>query len=183
MKFSFLTLIITVAFLRTNAQTTTDTSFGGASIIINDARVEILEKKVYDNNVANAAAKAEAAGKPTITETSSSGIVLTPGYRLMVISTNDRDLAMRVRAKLYQIFPDQKQYMSFQMPNTKIKFGNFLDRGQADRVRKQIIGMKLVNNNIYVVPETVEMKVEKKVAKDDTNDNEKDNKKVKGKTK
>jgi hypothetical protein len=86
---------------------------------------------------------------------------------LMVISSNDRDLVMKVRAQLYQYFPDQKQYMSFQMPNTKIKFGNFLSRPQAEQARKRIMGMKLVSNNIYILPDTVEMKVEKSDGDDD----------------
>ena len=48
------------------------------------------------------------------------------GYRLMVISTGDRALAMKIRSQLYQYFPDQKQYMSYQMPNIKIKFGGHI---------------------------------------------------------
>jgi hypothetical protein len=95
----------------------------------------------------------------------------------MVISTSDRELAMKVRAQLYQYFPDQKQYMSFQMPNTKIKFGNFLDRSQADQARKKIMAMKLVTNNIYVLPDTVEMKVEKKDPNDKSDDKDNDKKK------
>ncbi len=53
------------------------------------------------------------------------------GYRLMVLSTNDRDFAMKVRAQLLQRFPDQKVYMTFQVPNIKIKFGNFTDKDDA----------------------------------------------------
>ena len=45
------------------------------------------------------------------------------------------------------------------MPNTKIKFGNFLNRPQAEQARKRIMAMKIVANNIYIVSETVEMKV------------------------
>lgn len=186
MKIVFLSIIISACFYTANAQTALDTSAAGSSVIIQDARIEILGEKLQEHNAALAASNAAAAtstAKATIT-TTSTGIVLTQGYRLMVISTSDRDMAMKVRARLLQTFPDQKLYMEFQMPNTKIRFGNFLDRGQADRVRKQIMGMKIVTNNIYVVPCTVEMKVEKKITKEiDATESDKDKKKEKGKGK
>ncbi len=186
MKIVFLSIIISAFFCTANAQTAFDTSAAGSSVIIQDARIEILGEKLQDHNAAIAASNAASAtptAKATIT-TTSTGIVLTQGYRLMVISTSDRDMAMKVRARLLQTFPDQKLYMEFQMPNTKIRFGNFLDRGQADRVRKQIMGMKIVTNNIYVVPCTVEMKVEKKITKEvDADEADKDKKKEKGKSK
>ncbi len=172
MKKIFLMLIMLVSFFLVEAQVVTDTTAGGSSITIKDARIEILGKKLAERNVAIAAA-----ANPDIIATSSTGIVLTKGFRLMVISTTDRDLAMKVRAQLYQYFPDQKQYMTFQMPNTKIKFGNFLDRAQAELARKKIIAMKLVNNNIYILPDTVEMKVEKKSPNDKDDDEETDKKK------
>jgi hypothetical protein len=186
MKIVFLLIITSACFCTTNAQTVLDTSAAGSSVIIQDARIEILGEKLQQHNAeiaANNAAAANPTAKATIT-TTSTGIVLTQGYRLMVISTSDRDMAMKVRARLLQTFPDQKLYMEFQMPNTKIRFGNFLDRGQADRVRKQIMGMKIVTNNIYVVPCTVEMKVEKKITKEvDANEADKEKKKEKGKGK
>ena len=146
MKIVFLSIIISAFFCNANAQTALDTSAAGSSVIIQDSRIEILGEKLQDHNAAIAASNAASAtpiAKATIT-TTSTGIVLTQGYRLMIISTNDRDLAMKVRAKLYQSFPDQKQYMEFQMPNTKIKLGNFIDRGQAEKVRKQIILLHIV---------------------------------------
>ena len=47
------------------------------------------------------------------------------GYRLQVLSTNDRDLAMRTKTQLLQMFPEQKSYMLFQLPYVKLRFGNF----------------------------------------------------------
>jgi hypothetical protein len=169
MKKYVLSLFAISCFFGSYAQANLDTSNAGNSTIISDARLETLEDKMTDYNKSIAAANNNTmtintkSGEKEVTKTSVSGIVLTNGYRLMVISTPDRDLAMRVRARLFQTFPDQKPYMEFQMPNTKIKFGNFLDRGQADRVRKQIMAMKLVPNNIYVVPCLVEMKVQKTI--------------------
>lgn len=83
------------------------------------------------------------------------------GYRLMVLNTNDRNLALQVRSKLLQAFPDQKVYMSFQPPYIKLKFGNFLEKPEADKMRKEISARQIVTGNIYLVPETIEVKPEK----------------------
>ena len=127
------------------AQKPADSTAAGTVTVIKDPRVDLLGKKMADFN-------------DDISMRPHSG----KGYRLMVISTQDRDLAMKIRSALYQNFPDQKQYMSYQLPNIKIKFGNFVDRDDAENARKQLMAMKLVTNNIYIVPETIEIKPEKK---------------------
>ncbi len=175
MKKVFVGIVCFFAITNLYAQATLDTTKVGDNIIIKDSRITVLEDKLLELNTA--AAKAV---KSNTVATSSSGIVLGKGYRLMVISTTDRELAMKVRAQLYQIFPDQKQYMSFQMPNTKIRMGNYVDRGEADRVKKKIMQMKLVSNNVYIMPETIEIKVEKKDPNAEDGDDKaaKDGKKV-----
>ena len=85
----------------------------------------------------------------------------TKGYRLMLLTTNDRAQAIQVRTRLLQVFPNQSIYMVFQSPFIKLKFGNFLDRNEANDYRKQIMDLKIVPGNIYVVPEMVEAKAEK----------------------
>lgn len=153
----FFLMIVGVA---ATAQFSNDTNYSGSTTIIKDARIARLEEKFAEHNV-NVAKTAMVKSKEPIA-TSVSGIVLGPGFRLMVMSTNDRDMAMKVRSRLLQTFPEQKQYMSFQMPNTKIQMGNYVSRADADRDRKRIMAMKIVANNIYVMPATVEIKVEKK---------------------
>lgn len=128
------------------AQKINDTIISGTAVVIKDARIDILGKKMAEYNSSLGTVKY------------ANGLTSAKGYRLMVVSTNDRPYAMKIRAQLYQMFPDQKQYMSFQMPNIKIKFGNFLDKAEAERARKQILGTKLVTTNIYVLPETIEIK-------------------------
>ena len=133
-------------FTSLQAQKVNDSTVSGTAIVIKDPRIDILGKKMAEYN----------SSLGTVTYTN--GLTSARGYRLMVVSTNDRPYAMKIRAQLYQMFPDQKQYMSFQMPNIKIKFGNFLDKADAERVRKQILGTKLVTTNIYILPETIEVK-------------------------
>ena len=137
------------------AQTMSDSTISGTAVVIKDPRIDILGKKMAEYN------------KSLATVTYTNGMTSAKGYRLMVISTNDRPLAMKIRAQLYQMFPDQKQYMSFQMPNIKIKFGNFLERADAEKVRKQILATKLVTTNIYLLPETIEVKPSKEEKEQD----------------
>jgi hypothetical protein len=145
MRKFFLLIIVNLIVAVSFAQTVTDSTFHGTAVVVKDSRIDILGEKMAAYNTGLIAPKRSASG-----------------YRLMVISTNDRDLAMKVRTQLYQLFPDQKQYMSYQIPNIKIKFGNFIDRADAERARKIITGQRMVPNNIYILPETIEIKPEKK---------------------
>ena len=142
----FLVIIAAFFSIEMNAQKITDSIITGTAVVIKDPRIDILGKKMAEYN----------AGLGTVTY--KNGLTSAKGYRLMVLSTNDREFAMKIRAQLYQMFPDQKQYMSYQMPNIKIKFGNFLERTDADKARKLILSTKLVTGNIYVLPETIEVK-------------------------
>ncbi len=143
-------LIITITALLVcqfvSAQTVADSVFVGTATVIKDSRLDVLAEKYL---IAQTAVKVVKYGN---------GLTAAKGYRLMVINTADRNLAMNIRSKLYQLFPDQKQYMSFQMPNNKIKMGNYLDKSDAERAKKQIMAMKLVPNNVYVVQEMIEVK-------------------------
>lgn len=121
-----------------------DTATEGKITVYKDSRMDVLAKK-------------EAA----INETYLLGPKSAKGYRLMLLSTNDRPAAMNLRRQLLQRFPEQKVYMSFQPPYIKIRFGNFLEKEDADKYKKEIIRTKLVTNNIYVLPEIIEIKPEK----------------------
>jgi hypothetical protein len=59
---------------------------------------------------------------------------------------------------LLQRFPEQKIYMSFKPPYIQLKFGNFVEKGEAERYKTQIKKSGLVTTNIYAVPEIVEVK-------------------------
>jgi hypothetical protein len=116
----------------------------GVVTVNKDPRIDILGKKMAEYN-----------------ESLASKLHSTKGYRLMLLSTDDRAKALQVRTQLLQYFPEQEVYMVFQSPFIKIKFGNFLDKNEAEDYRKQIISTQIVTGNIYVVPEMVEVKAEK----------------------
>ena len=112
----------------------------GVVTIKQDNRIEILGQKMAEYNL-------NLATKPRMSK----------GFRLMLLSTSNRDLAMSVRTKLLQQFPNESIYMSLQSPYIKIKFGNFEERGDADRMRKLLLAQKLVPGNIYIVSENIEV--------------------------
>lgn len=120
-------------------------ALGTVTVVKKDNRITILEKKLAKHN-------ATVIYKNTRT---------AKGFRLMLLNTNDRNLALSIRAKLLQNFPEQNVYMIFQSPYIKLKFGNFLDKAEAQRYRKQITSLNLVTGNIYILPEMIEVRTEK----------------------
>ena len=137
---------------RTNTTlNTTDTLLiPGTVTVTADPRLAMMQEKI------KAFASSALAGK----KVSNTGFVQVQGYRLMVLNTTDRDMISRVRTSLLQAFPNQQPYLVFQAPFTKLKFGDFTTRPEAERYRKQIVSMKLVPNNIYIVSEKVIVKAE-----------------------
>lgn len=85
-------------------------------------------------------------------------ILSARGYRLMVLSSNDRTLAMKLRSSLLQQYPEHKVYMVYQNPFIKLKMGNFVEKGEAENFKKQLIRQGLVPGNIYLLSEMVEIK-------------------------
>ncbi len=88
------------------------------------------------------------------------------GYRLFVLKSDNREYAMKVRAYLLQNFPEEKVIMTYQSPFIKMKFGDFVEKKEAERVRDLILRAGVVTGNIYLVPETVELKPEKNEQED-----------------
>lgn len=145
MKKFLLILFINLLVNPSWAQNTiTDSLVAGKVTVNKDPRIEILGKKMAEYN-----------------ESLAYKLHSTRGFRLMILSTNDRAKAIQVRAQLLQLFPDQSIYMVFQSPFIKLKFGNFLERAEAEDYRKQIIASKIISGNIYIVSEMVDVKAEK----------------------
>ena len=124
-------------------ETTADTVRYANVVIKKDARVDVLGKKMLAYNIG--LSKNIRSGK---------------GYRLMVLSTNDRNLAMQLRSKLLQQYPEHKVYMIYQNPFIKLKMGNFVEKEEAENFKKQLLKQKIMPGNIYVLPENIELKPE-----------------------
>ena len=141
--------IVCFTGLQTLAQT--DSVMPIAVIVHKDFRLDILARKEAELNAAATKASAR------------TGM----GYRLQVLSTNDRELAMKVRTQLLQKYPDQKVYMFYQAPYVKLTFGNFITKQEADQYKKQISQM-LGGASVYTLSQRIEVKPDKET-KDDIN--------------
>ena len=60
------------------------------------------------------------------------------GYRLMIISTNNREEAIAAKTTIYTYFPELKAYLWHQSPYYKVKAGNFKDRKDAEAYQKRM---------------------------------------------
>jgi hypothetical protein len=154
-KMFFVLLPVFVAFQGTGQITVPkDTANLGKITVYKDSRMDALVKKEAESN-----------------EIYALGPRSAKGYRLMLINTSDRPAAMKLRSQLLERYPEQKLYMSFQPPYIKIKFGNFLEQDEANKYKKEIIKNKLVTNNIYLLPEIIEIKPDKDKEKEKESNN------------
>ena len=143
----FLFSILCLTALQTFAQSDSINPY--AVVVHKDFRLDILARKEAELN----AAAAKAASRTGM------------GYRLQILSTNDRDYAMKIRTQLLQRYPDQKVYMLYQMPYVKLRFGNFTSKDEAELYKKQISRM-LGGASVYTISERIEVKPEKETRED-----------------
>lgn len=136
--------ILCLTGLQTFAQN--DSTSPVAVVVHKDFRLDILARKEAELN----AAAIKAASRTAM------------GYRLQVLSTNDREYAMKIRTQLLQRYPDQKVYMHYQMPYVKLRFGNFVTKQEAELYKKQISRM-LNGASVYTIAERIEVKPEKEI--------------------
>ena len=81
-----------------------------------------------------------------------------PGYRILVINTNDRSKASEAKARIYQQFQQLPAYLMYQSPFYKLKVGNFREREEAEEYLDDI--KRLFPTGVYIVRDTIEVKPE-----------------------
>ncbi|MEO8413659.1 MAG: hypothetical protein ABI472_08365 [Ginsengibacter sp.] len=150
MKYLFILLFVSISS-RGKAQLR-DSLDENKVVVHQDYRLGILAKREADINTAILKEEAK----------------IGKGFRLMILNTNDRGYAMRVRGDLLQKYPDQKTYMWFANPYIKIKFGNFKTKEEAEPYKREITKM-LDGATIYYLPENIEVKPDKDFNPDDMN--------------
>lgn len=84
-----------------------------------------------------------------------------PGFRVMVINTNDRTKASDVKTTLLRNFPEHKTYLIYQSPNFKVQIGNFKTQVEAEKLKKIIV--RLYPDGVIIVPTTIEIKTEEEI--------------------
>jgi len=138
MKYLFILFFIN--FSNCSFAQATDSLPGNKVVVFKDYRLNILARKEAELNAINYKRQPHT----------------VMGYRLMVLNTNDKDYAFKIRAELLKKFPEQKPYMWYSSPYIRIKFGDLKTKEEADIYKKQISDM-LGGATIYYIEEPVEV--------------------------
>ena len=80
------------------------------------------------------------------------------GYRVMVLNTNNRDLANKTKADLLKYFPEKAVYMAYQAPYFKLKAGDFVKREDAEKFRKEL--SKYFTGSLFVMNDIIKVTAE-----------------------
>lgn len=131
---------ILILFISFNATAQTDT---GTVIVHKDPRIELLVKKQIEINEFTTRNARRSA----------------PGFRIQVVSTNDRNKAFTAKSTIYQQFPELKAYLLYQSPFYKLKVGNFLKREDAEEYLTAI--KQYFPAGVYIVRDVIEVNPEK----------------------
>jgi hypothetical protein len=79
------------------------------------------------------------------------------GWRIQVLSTNNRELANKTMTDLLMKFPMHKAYLIYQVPFFKVRVGNFKDRADGEVLKKQL--RKMFPSGVYIIPDIIEYKI------------------------
>lgn len=139
-KIGLFCLLISLAAFA-HAQMMTDT-ISNSVYVIKDSRLDLLTKKKAEIN------KKAADSKRT-----------SKGYRIQVLNTTDRNQALAAKSKLLSAYPEHKTYLMYQAPYFKIRIGNFVERSDADGLKKQLT--RMFPAGVFVIPSDIETKPEK----------------------
>lgn len=135
-------LLVFVVFFSLAAGAQDNTVDGPSVIVHKDPRMDELVKK---QSAINITAK-KAAGRTM------------RGYRLMIVNTNSRDEAIAAKTKIYNHFPDQKAYLTYQSPFFKLKAGNYQTRDDAKRY--QSLMNTIFPKGVFIISDIIEVKPE-----------------------
>ena len=91
--------------------------------------------------------------------TSRDGRRTDKGFRLMIISTSNRDEALAAKTKVYTYFPELKAYLWHQSPYYKVKAGNFKDRKDAEAFQKRL--NTYFPKGVFIMKDIIELKPSK----------------------
>ena len=81
---------------------------------------------------------------------------LYKGYRLQLLSSNNRNQAFKLKYDLLSNYPDYKSYVIYQAPYFKVRMGNFIKREEAEKLRGLL--NKSYKSGVYIVEDAIEYK-------------------------
>ena len=144
MKSLFAIFLIAVSVTAYSQDSTWKKNSDSGSIVVHkDPRLDLLVKKQVQINE----------------ETSRDSRRVAKGFRLMVITTNNRDEAIAAKTKVYTYFPELKAYMWHQSPYYKLKVGNFKERKEAEDYQKRL--NIYFPKGVFIMSDRVEVKPDK----------------------
>ena len=114
-----------------------------ANVVVNkDPRIDMLVNKQIEINEVTTRNSRRAA----------------PGYRILVISSNNRNKVIEAKTNMYREFPELKAYMMYQSPFFRLKVGNFRERPDAEEYLSRI--QRFYPTGVYIVTDTIEVRSE-----------------------
>jgi hypothetical protein len=134
---SLLIVVLVLAAMGLSAQTDT-----GSVIVNKDPRLDLLIAKQIEIN------------EVTTRDSRRTG----PGFRILVISSNNRNKVIEAKTKVYRKFPELKAYMMYQSPFFRLKVGNFKERTEAEEYLAEV--QRLFDGGVYIVPDNIEVRPE-----------------------
>jgi len=148
----FIITLVAIVFT-TNCFAQKDTTWSAVdshSVIVHkDPRIDMLVKK-----------------QAVINEvTSRDGRKTDKGFRLMIISTSNREEALAAKTKVYTYFPELKAYLWHQSPYYKVKAGNFKDRKDAEAFQRRL--NTYFPKGVFIMKDIIEVKPSKTNTDDD----------------
>ena len=78
------------------------------------------------------------------------------GYRIQVISSNNRNQVLSIKSDLLKNYPNEQTYLIYQSPNFRLLFGNYTTYKAAQSARTEL--ENFIGNSLLIVPSKVEVK-------------------------
>jgi len=113
-------------------------------VVHKDPRIDILLKKQAE---ANDLSTRNSAKRRT-----------ARGYRLLVVSSNNRAEAIAARTKILTNFPELKARMEYRALYYRVKAGDFISRNDAQAYQKRMASM--FPGSIFIMSDVIEVKPE-----------------------
>lgn len=76
------------------------------------------------------------------------------GYRLQLLNSSNRNQAFKLKYDLLTAYPEHKVYVSYQAPYFKVRFGNFIRREDAEKMRREL--NKIYQTGVFIVEDAIE---------------------------
>ncbi len=140
----FLTIVLAQSQPRLSVDTSQKKPVDSNTVIVHkDPRLDLLVKKQAAINEVN----------------SRDSRKTDKGFRLLIISSNNRNEAIAAKTKIYTYFPELKAYLWYQSPYFRVKAGNFKEREEAESYQKKL--NRYFPKGVFIMKDIIEMKLGK----------------------